>query len=100
MMREFFLDPWSWPEEFDELGSVRPSFCPSIRKFSWYWLISFFLKLSLVLEVNMVLCVTEPEFWGKYFCPRNRENGPKMFFFNILENLVFIFFPDLVFKES
>ena len=39
---------------------ICPSFCPSVRKFSWDWLISFFLKLSMVLGTYVLLCVTEP----------------------------------------
>ena len=58
----------------------------------------------MVLEAHVLLCVTEPGFLKKSFCPKNGENGPKMGkkwgFLNILENLVIIFFQDLVYTES
>ena len=31
-----------------------------------------------MLETHMKLCVTEPDFPVKNFCPENWENGPKM----------------------
>ena len=38
----------------------------------------------------MKLCMTEPDFLKKIFCPKNWENGPKMGqkqgFLNILKN--------------
>ena len=52
------------------------------------WIV--FLKLSMMLEAHVVLCVLEPDFWEKqYFCP---QNGVKIGFLNLLENLVIIFF--------
>ena len=38
----FCLDYRLWAEVSNELGSVHPSFRPSVWKFSWDWLISFF----------------------------------------------------------
>ena len=38
------------------------SVCPSVLKFSWDWLISFFLKLNMVLGAH-VLCVTGLDFF-------------------------------------
>ena len=46
----------------------------------------------MVLETHMKLCVTEPDFPGKFFCPKNWENGPKVGFLNLLENLFLNFF--------
>ena len=87
------MDCRSWPEGSYELGSVHPSiflfFGSSIWKFSQDWLISFFLKCSMVLGVH-VLCVTEPPFWKKIFLPK--KMGQKCFFLNLLENLVINFF--------
>ena len=31
-----------------------------------------------MLETHMKLCVTEPDFPGKIFFPKNWENGPEM----------------------
>ena len=31
-----------------------------------------------MLETHMKLCVTEPDFPEKFFCPKNCENGTKM----------------------
>ena len=63
-----FLDPRPWPEWCHELGcpSILPSFCPSVWKFSWDWLISFFLELSIVLGAHVVLCMTELDVFKKF----------------------------------
>ena len=52
---------------FNSLLSVRfcLSFNPSIWKFSKDWLISFFLKLSMMLGAHVLLSVTEPDFLKK-----------------------------------
>ena len=48
--------------------SIR-SVCPSVQRFSWNWLFSFFRELKMVLRANVVLCMTEknvlPSKWGK-----------------------------------
>ena len=37
------------------------------------------LKLSMLLEAYVLLCVTKPVFFKKKtFCPNNGENDPKM----------------------
>ena len=41
----------------------------------------------MVLETHMKLCVTEPDFPGKCFCPRNGENGPETGFFEFIGKL-------------
>ena len=73
--------------------SVRSSVCPGIF-FELY--LELFLNFAMVLETQMKLCVTEPDFPGKFFCPENWENQPKMGqkqgFLNLLENLVIKFF--------
>ena len=66
------LHPQPWPEGSYGLAAhpfVLLSFFPSVRKFSWDWLISFFLKLSMVLGVH-VLCMVEPDFLKKIFLPQ------------------------------
>ena len=49
----------------------------------------------MVLETDMKLCVTDPDFLEIFFCTRNWENGSKMGqkqgFLNSLKNLVFNF---------
>ena len=68
--------------------------CPSVLlwKFSWDWLISFFLKLNMVLGAYVLLCMTGPDFFKKIFLPEKWESGPKMGqkqgFLNLLDNLV------------
>ena len=40
----------------------------------------------MVLKTHMTLCVTEPDFPEKIFCPQNWENElPKTEFFEFLE---------------
>ena len=46
LAEERLLDPWPRLE-----GSCKEGL--SVRKFSWDWLISFFLKLSLMLEAHI-----------------------------------------------
>ena len=50
----------------------------------------------MVLEIHMKLCLTEPDFPEKSFCPKNWENSPKIGqkhgFLNILKNLVISFY--------
>ena len=75
----FFLDPQPWPERSYELGSVCPTICPSVSKFFWHRLITFFLKL-MVLRAHAVLCVTGLDFLKQYFGPKSGENGPKIGF--------------------
>ena len=79
------LDPWLQPEGSYELGSVRPFFRLSVLPSFYPEVFSelshkFFLKLSMVLEANVLLCVTEPGFSKNIFCPQNGENGPKIGF--------------------
>ena len=70
------LDPQPWLEGSYELGSA---FLPSFRPEVFLRLAhKFFLKLSMVLEANVVLCVTELDFSEKIILPQNGENGPKI----------------------
>ena len=47
----------------------------------------------MIIEVYVLLCVTDSWiFFKKLFCPRNRENGPKIGFLDLLGNLVINFF--------
>ena len=79
--------------------SVLLFFCPSMQKFSWDWLVSFFLKLSIVLDAHVLLCEARPYFWKKSFCPQNWENGPKSGFFEFIGKISH-FFLNLVYKEN
>ena len=44
----------------------------------------------MLLEIHMKLCVTEPDFPGKFFLPQKwgkwAKNEPKQGFLNLLEN--------------
>ena len=55
----------------------------------------FSINFGMVLETRMKLCMTEPDFPEKYFCPKNYENGPKMDqeqgFLNFLKKLIINF---------
>ena len=81
---ELFLDPLLWPEGFFKLWSV----CPSVRKFSWDWLLSFLMKLSMVLKACVLLCVRAPTFWKKKKCPPKwgkwAKNRQKIGFFEFV----------------
>ena len=73
---------------------VLSSFCLSVRKGFLDWPISF-MKLSLVLEAYVLLCVTARFFLKSSFCPKNWENWPIIGCFGyigLLENLVINFF--------
>ena len=59
------------------IRSVRPS----VQKFSWNWLFSFFRELNIVLGAHVVLCMTEPDFFKKMFYAQNGENRPSLGFF-------------------
>ena len=56
----------------------------------------FSINFGMVLETRMKLCMTEPDFPEKYFCPQNYENGPKMDqeqgFLNFLKKLIINFY--------
>ena len=56
----------------------------------------------MVLETHMKLCVTEPNFPGKFFCPKNWENGPKMGqktgFFEFIGKFSYQFFLNVVYN--
>ena len=41
----------------------------------------------MVLETHMKLCVTDPGFPEKKFCPQNWENGTKTGFFGFIEKI-------------
>ena len=69
-----------------KIRSVHPSICPSVSlEFFLELYLRFFLNFSMVLETHMKLCVTEPDFLGKYFLPQKfrkwTKNGPKIIFF-------------------
>ena len=76
------------------------SVCPSVQKFSWNWLFSFFRELNMVLEALLVLCMTEPDFSKKTFYPQNGENRPSPGFFECIYRKVQVFFLVLYFFIS
>ena len=83
------------------IRSVRPS----VQKFSWNWLFSFFRELNMVLGAHVVLCMTEPDFLKKMFYPQNGENRPSPGFFECIGKSsyffsVLYFFINLVYNES
>ena len=51
------------------IRSVRPS----VQKFWWDWLFSFFRDFNIVLGAHVVLCMTEPDFLKKMFYAKNGE---------------------------
>ena len=84
------------------IRSVRPS----VQKFSWNWLFSFFRELNMVLGAHVVLCMTEPDFSEKMFYPQNGENGPTkpriLWMYRKVQFLflVLYFFISVVYNES
>ena len=50
----------------------------------------------MMLGANVVLCMTEPDFFKIIFCPKNGENRPSLGFFERIEK--FSFFFNLVMK--
>ena len=57
----------------------------------------------MVLETHMKLCMTEPNFAGKFFLPKKwgkwAKNGPKTGFLEFIGKLSHLFFLNLVYKE-
>ena len=87
------LDPRLWPEGSYELWCLP--FRPSVRKFSWDWLISFFWNSAwffLKVSEAYTLCVTEPDFFFFLnFVPKNGENGPKIGFLGFIGKFSHLF---------
>ena len=67
------------------ISSVRPS----VQKFSWNWLFSFFRELNMVLGTHVVLCMTEPDFLKKMFYSQNGEHRPRPGFFECIGKFSF-----------
>ena len=88
-----FWDLRPWPEGSYELGSVRPSvllsFHPSVRKFSWDWLIIIFNETRHGVRGPCIVVRDRFEFFEK---GEMGEVGPKNGFSIFLGNLVFFFF--------
>ena len=62
------------------IRSVRPS----VQKFSWNWLFSFFRELNMVLGAHVVLCMTEPDFLKIMFSPHYGKNRPSPGYFQCI----------------
>ena len=78
---------------------IRPV-CPSVQRFSWNWLFSFFQEPKMVLGAHVVLCMTEKKIY-----PQNGENGPSPGFFECIGKfrvffLILYFFISVVYNES
>ena len=71
-----------------EIGSVLS---PTFSQLFWNWLISFFLKLYIVLGAQMWMCLIEPTFLGKLLIV---QKWPKMVVAHIepISTQVFFFF--------
>ena len=78
--------------------------CLSVWKFSWNWLISFFLELSMMLVDHVMLCVTELYFlkiifffqkWGNY-----AKNEPNIRLFEFTGKFNHYFLRNLVYNKS
>ena len=104
VLKCLLLDPLSWLEGSYELGFIRLSvllpFRPFVRKFSWNQFISFFLKVTMVLEAHVVLCMTELEFWKRIFLLPKWGKWAKTGIFEFIGKFVHYFFLNLVYKES
>ena len=79
------LNPRPQPEGSYKIGSVCPPVLPSVRKFSRDWLISFFLKLSMVLGAHIYLCVTETDFLEKAKMTKNGQKWSKTWFLDFFK---------------
>ena len=69
--------------------------CPSLRKFSWNWLFSFFWNSKCPYGV-----MTELDFLKKIFFPKMGKTGQAYGSLNTYENLVIILFVNLVYNGS
>ena len=57
--------------------------------FSSNWVISFFFNFSMVLEIGMNLCVTEPDILEKLFLPQQLgKQSQNRVFLNVEKQLV------------
>ena len=82
------------------IRSVRPS----VQKFSWNWLFSFFRELNMVLGAHAVLCMTA-RFFEKNVLPSKRGKLARLRVLWVLKKvqfffLVLYFFISLVYNES
>ena len=69
---------------------------PSVWMFSWNWHISFFPETQHGGRPMWCYAWKSWDFWKKYFCTKNGENGPKMgqnyCFFEFIEKFRHCFF--------
>ena len=63
--------------------------CPSVQKFLWNSLFSFFRELKMVLGTHVMLCMAEPDILEKMFYPQNVENRPSPGFFECVGKFSF-----------
>ena len=99
-----FLDPQLRLEGSYKIGSVLPSVLPSVPKFSQNWLISFFLKLRMVLGAHMQLLGTEPDFLEKIpikqRCPKMVKKRPKNRVFGVFKKIMSLVLPGICVKRK
>ena len=84
-----------WTPGLGQKGPMKqgPSVLPSVRKLSQNWLISFFLKLNMVLGAHIQLRVTEPDNPHRAKMAKNRiwtfqENHVISFVWNLCKTKV------------
>ena len=88
----------------DQKGHMN-KVCPSVQKFLWNSLFSFFRELKMVLGTHVMLCMAEPDVLEKMFYSQNVENRPNPGFFECVGKLSFFFlvlnfFISVVYNES
>ena len=92
-----FLDPWPWQEGSYDLGSVLPSFHPSVC-LSFFQAVflelahQLFLKLFIVLGAHMGPNVWVGQIPFRQEWPEMAKKGPKLGFLHFQENLFISFF--------
>ena len=79
------------------MSKICPSFCAEVF---FELTLEFFLELSMVLGVHVVLCITETNVWKIMFCSQNGESRANVGFFQCIGKFSYHFFLDLVYNES
>ena len=89
-----------WKGHLNQGLFILPIFCPSVRKFSRDWLISFFSETQHGVREP---CVTESDFLKKIIFSKNEEmcqKWAKNRVFKIYWKIQLLIFLNLVYKES
>ena len=72
----------------DQKGHMN-KVCPSVQKFLWNSLFSFFRELKMVLGAHVMLCMAESDVLEKMLYPQNGENRPSPGFFECVGKFSF-----------